>query len=224
MSQSHENISKKKLFILGSIYPSKFNSEIEALNFIEKVWNTHRSIHPFNDVLTSKKYSVWLCNEILNLGKRDIDENLNREIHSILLWATSTSPNITQISFSEAFERANNWRKKKILPPMVDLNRIISFNDDGYFLYDLIAEDLKYEGQLMGHCVGGYKKSYNFKSNILVSLRDAFNKPHVTFEATSDKSGNAPFSIIQQFGNGNKPVSFKHMNIIIQLISKHFKA
>ena len=207
---------------MKSIYPSKFENRSSAIEFIENVWSTHRLIHPFSDSLTSKKYGVWLCHKLLKSGKLEMDEQLRIDIHSILSWAVSTSPNISQLSFEEALKSSISWKKKKIVSPIIDMDRVIIHDDNGYFLYDLRKDDFKYEGHMMGHCVSTYEKSYKFKDNILVSLRDRFNKPHVTFESSISKENPEISTIIQQFGNGNHPISDHHMSIVINLLSKYF--
>lgn len=45
-----------------------------------------------------------------------------------------------------------------------------------------LAEALKYEGDTMGHCVGGYCPDVSSGETRIFSLRDAKNEPHVTIE------------------------------------------
>jgi len=47
-----------------------------------------------------------------------------------------------------------------------------------------LAEALKYEGDTMGHCVGGYCPEVLEGKSRIFSLRDAKGEPHVTVEAT----------------------------------------
>lgn len=47
---------------------------------------------------------------------------------------------------------------------------------------DKLAEALKYEGDTMGHCVGGYCPDVASGKTRIFSLRDAKNEPHVTIE------------------------------------------
>ena len=48
--------------------------------------------------------------------------------------------------------------------------------------YKKLEEALKYEGQTMGHCVGGYCPDVAAGSSRIFSLRDAKGEPHVTIE------------------------------------------
>jgi len=57
-----------------------------------------------------------------------------------------------------------------------------------------LQDALKYEGDTMGHCVGGYCDDVaNGRSNIF-SLRDAKGQPHVTIETAPVGAGNTPDS------------------------------
>jgi hypothetical protein len=51
----------------------------------------------------------------------------------------------------------------------------------------LLDKALKYEGDVMGHCVGGYCKKVEAKSSEIFSLRDAKGEPHVTIETAPAK-------------------------------------
>lgn len=59
--------------------------------------------------------------------------------------------------------------------------------------------DLKAEGNLMNHCVGGYARDVEQGRSQIFSLRDPYNKPHATIEITDN--GN---SVEQIQGNSNK--------------------
>jgi hypothetical protein len=53
---------------------------------------------------------------------------------------------------------------------------------DGWTIKELGADALGKEGQLMGHCVGGYCPAVRNHDSHIYSLRDPKNGPHVTFE------------------------------------------
>lgn len=53
---------------------------------------------------------------------------------------------------------------------------------DGWRIVNVAAEDLENEGNLMGHCVGGYEDEVEDGTSIIYSLRDPQGTPHVTFE------------------------------------------
>jgi len=51
-----------------------------------------------------------------------------------------------------------------------------------------LADALKYEGDTMGHCVGGYCPDVASGKSRIFSLRDAKNEPHVTIEVRPSKA------------------------------------
>lgn len=53
--------------------------------------------------------------------------------------------------------------------------------------YDDLEKALKYEGDTMGHCVGGYCEDVAAGNSRIYSLRDAKGQPHVTVEASPGK-------------------------------------
>jgi hypothetical protein len=75
---------------------------------------------------------------------------------------------------------------------------------DGFKIVQLTTKDhCKREGNLMGHCVGGY----NPKTKTILSLRDSQNQPHVTLEIKKEnevhqikgKSDKAPIPKYQKY-------------------------
>lgn len=59
--------------------------------------------------------------------------------------------------------------------------------------YAQLKEALKYEGDTMGHCVGGYCDDVASGRSRIYSLRDAKGQPHVTIEA-QPYAGNVPIT------------------------------
>ena len=57
--------------------------------------------------------------------------------------------------------------------------------ENGFTIVDVNTEhDLEIEGDLMGHCVGGYCDDVAEGIMTIYSLRDKRNKPHATIEVT----------------------------------------
>ena len=52
-----------------------------------------------------------------------------------------------------------------------------------------LADALKYEGDTMGHCVGGYTPDVVSGTSRIFSLRDSKNEPHVTVEVQPSREG-----------------------------------
>lgn len=61
-----------------------------------------------------------------------------------------------------------------------------SFGDGWTIQRVQTAHDLELEGELMGHCVGGYCHQVNNGDSYIYSLRDPKNRPHVTIELNED--------------------------------------
>jgi hypothetical protein len=53
--------------------------------------------------------------------------------------------------------------------------------------YSALSEQLKYEGDTMGHCVGGYCNDVVEGRSRIFSLRDAKGEPHVTIETSPSR-------------------------------------
>ena len=145
------------------------------------------------------------------------------DLFLILDWAIETKPNLSSIDFEEARILQEKWisqlKKKGIIRPNpIDSERVIYQCSSGRFLYLLKAEDLDYEGFVMGHCVGGDNFKHRVRNNrsIIISLRDAQNTPHVTIEVAimKESSGGMVGTVIQQHGKGNKdPVASYHKDL-----------
>jgi hypothetical protein len=170
-----------------------------------------------NDDRRKHKYDVWIANEV----KRQIVADPNtkttildkeHEVFLILDWAIETRPNLTSFSFDQALEEQKKWMVRLqhqgvIRPPPIDVERVIYKCSNKYFLYLLKPEDLAFEAQAMGHCVGGdhYKSKIKNSRSLIISLRDERNMPHVTIEIglTQNHVGKWQGSVLQQQGKAN---------------------
>lgn len=175
------------------------------------------------------KYDVWIAKE----AKKN-KEILNRivDLRLIVDWAYETKADLFSYSFDEALSEQARWHvemlsKYKIEDlkiPEIDESRIVfRFSDKNHFLYILNADELKYEGKIMGHCVGGgsYKQKIKNKISIILSIRDSKNQPHVTIEIDVSTR-----TVIQQYGKGNSEPVQKYRNLIKEffLFSTDFKS
>ena len=66
---------------------------------------------------------------------------------------------------------------------------------------DVLDKALKNEGELMGHCVGGYCDDVISGQSRIFTLRDQKNKPHVTIEGTPgvERPASVPPEVAEQF-------------------------
>jgi hypothetical protein len=167
------------------------------------------------------KYDVWIAKE----AKKDIDI-LSRiiDLRLIIDWAVSSKADLFAYSFQEAFIEQAKWHQEMLLQydiedlkiPNLDPNRVVfRFSDKKHFLYLLTPDDLKFEGQSMGHCVGGqnYKSKVKGKISLIISLRDQNNEPHVTIEIDIPSS-----QVVQQYGKGNREPVQKYQKLLKEFV------
>jgi hypothetical protein len=91
---------------------------------------------------------------------------------------------------------------------------------------EILDKALKEEGELMGHCVGGYTDDVVDGYSRIFTLRDAKGKPHVTIETvptTGIEETDAPFSehhdVSQIRGKGNKKVVPKYHEYVLDFLN-----
>jgi len=83
----------------------------------------------------------------------------------------------------------------------------IVWSGSGYEVVKLKPADCQIEGNLMGHCVGSYKRQVSEGTSEIYSLRDSKNNPHVTIEVRHGK-------ISQLYGKSNKMPVEKYQIIL----------
>ena len=82
-----------------------------------------------------------------------------------------------------------------------------------------VQKQLKYEGDTMGHCVGGYCNDVLSGVARIFSLRDAKGEPHVTIEVTPTDVGD----VIQQIkGKQNLPPKDEYLPFVQDFIRKPY--
>lgn len=174
------------------------------------------------------KYDVWISREV----KKNLDViDKVMELRLIVDWAYETSADIFQFDFASAYQSQFDWhedmRKKyqveKMNIPNIEEDRVIfRFSDKEHFLYLLTENDLKHEGSIMGHCVGGknYKSKVKNKQSLIFSIRDKNNMPHVTIEVDVKSR-----TTIQKFGKSNQQPAEKYMRMYLEytLYASDFK-
>lgn len=229
MLTSREEYIKNNFF---SDLPSKEGNEL-----VKKISDIGNSIGYIggnanqNDDKADKrkhKYDVWIAKEIKN--DRDVIDKV-MELRLIVDWASDTNADIFKLNFNSAYQAQVEWHEEmrrrfqieKMNIPNLDENRVIfRFSDKEHFLYLLSEKDLKYEGTIMGNCVGGnnYKSKVKNKYSLILSIRDKDNTPHVTIEVDVKSR-----KTIQKFGKGNKSPVEKYIQMYIEyaLYASDFK-
>lgn len=95
--------------------------------------------------------------------------------------------NIDQLTPKEFDAHANSWDfEKNNSQPVFNYN-------NGWTIRQLTnAQECRYEGDHMGHCVGQYSSHIDSGNALVYSLRDKQNRPHVTFEITPPHTYHSP--------------------------------
>jgi len=219
-------LTKREEYIKKTFFSELPEEEAEKL--VKKISEVGNSIGFIGDNVNQDnelaekrkhKYDVWISKEVKK--SHEIIDRLT-DIRLIVDWASETKADIFQCDFNKAYQMQAEWhdemrRKYRIekmdIPTIVEDRVIFRFSDQEHFLYLLTANDLKLEGNIMGHCVGGkgYKSKVKNKQSLIVSIRDKHNMPHVTieFDVNSRK-------LIQKFGKGNKSPVAKYNEMLFE--------
>lgn len=229
-------LSKRELFIKSIFIPNQkkegveYPSDKEAEDIVKKISQVGETIGYIGTNLSKDesknnqrkhKYDVWIAKEV---KKNTAILNRIVDLRLILDWAIDTKSDLFTFTFQEAFEQQGAWHLEmiykydieKIEIPNIDNERIVfRFSDKKHFLYLLNAEELKYEGKIMGHCVGGsnYKQKLKNGLSLILSIRDSKNEPHVTIEIDVPSR-----SVVQQQGKSNNEPVKKYKNFIKEFL------
>jgi hypothetical protein len=129
---------------------------------------------------------------------------------------------LDKVTLPQAIERVakiNDWRTEQIekaaaksmenFPPIKEYKEGFKWHElkmpsnleNREEALDTLDKALKNEGELMGHCVGGYCQDVVNGSSRIFTLRDQKNKPHVTIEGTPgvERPASVPPEVSQQF-------------------------
>jgi hypothetical protein len=229
-------LSKREIFIKNIFLPKQKREGVEYLtekevdDIVKKISQVGETLGYIGENISKDdvknnqrkhKYDVWIAKE----AKKNISI-LDRivDLRLIVDWAIETKIDLFSFTFQEAFECQAVWHLEmisryeieKINIPNIDEDRIVfRFSDKKHFLYLLNAEELKYEGKVMGHCVGGnnYKQKIKNGLSIILSIRDGKNNPHVTIEIDVPSR-----MVIQQQGRANQEPIKKYKNFIKEFL------
>jgi len=176
-----------------------------------------------------KRFAKWLGNAIYtqeteennNLNSVDNPEELNvynndvRYIADYFNGSQEIPGNVWEMNWLSVFNLSEDYHEelKRGIKYTGEYKRkeVVYEFDNGFTIVDVDTEhDLETEGDLMGHCVGGYCDDVAEGVVTIYSLRDKRNKPHATIEITS--SG----SVDQIKGKGNDAPAEKYRGMIRQ--------
>lgn len=229
-------LTKREEFIKTFFIPIQkkegtfYMSDSEAEKIVQKISNIGNSFGFIGNNLSQDasksekrkhKYDVWIAKE----AKKDISI-LDRtiDLRLIIDWATDVKADLFAYDFQEACVEQAKWHQdmlnqyeiEDIKIPDIDHDRIIfRFSDKRHFLYLVSSNELKFEGKIMGNCVGGsnYRTKVKNKISMIISLRDQNNEPHVTMEIDISSS-----QVVQQYGKGNKEPIKKYQKLLKEFV------
>lgn len=105
---------------------------------------------------------------------------------------------IAKLNFKEFEEWLMEWKRDN--RESLSAGAVVYDFGNGYTIQKLTTpEQLQFEGDEMGHCVGGYHYQVERGDTIIYSLRDSKNIPHVTIEIQTVSQH--PFSAAEPMGD-----------------------
>lgn len=150
----------------------------------------------------------------------------NSKIRDVIDWIDSEDPDIMRFSLSQAIEASDIWHQKFTVDDQAkySTNHVVYEIGNGWRIVFLTPEDCETEGDLMGHCVGGYANAVRSGRTKIFSLRDNKNTPHATIEMVpfakiAKKPINRKLEIIQIQGKSNQDPIAEY----VSMISKWFE-
>jgi hypothetical protein len=165
----------------------------------------------------SKKYSIWLANQMktTNLRKREHD------VDTVLDWKREVQDvNLNELTFKEALNEAREFQNSLFIPNENGLENKNVVIDMGEFKWVQLvtAKDCIEEGNAMGHCIGNGHHSSQIATgkSMAFSLRDKFNRPHITLEATTESK-----RIFEFKGNSNQLPKVEYLKYFVNLVEKY---
>jgi hypothetical protein len=167
-----------------------------------------------------KKYAIWLANQIKN-NQLELNQLANANVDLILDWKKENQEiNLNDYTFNVALKEARKFQKTLFVPNpngLKNTNVVIDCGD--YKWVQLITkEDCREEGSAMGHCIGNSSHSSRISSGsaIAFSLRDKFNRPHISIEASSNDR-----VIIEMKGSSNQIPKDEYVSYFVDLFKKY---
>lgn len=120
-------------------------------------------------------------------------------------------------------ELPEGWSEEFVDTPLGKLRKFRNSLDEGLVSEDpteeALKKQLKYEGDTMGHCVGGYCDDVIGGQSRIFSLRDAKGEPHVTIEVAPTDAG----EVIQQIkGKQNLAPKAEYLPFVRDFLSNPY--
>ena len=137
---------------------------------------------------------------------------------------TRRGVDIMQLDATQMKQKIDDWDVElasKMDQETIDQDKgnvIYQFDDPPGWTMRLVAsEECDEEGELMGHCVGGYSSQVARGDIFILSLRDQNNRPHATIEAKPDGE------IVQIQGKQNEQPIDEYKKLIADFFDNGFE-
>jgi acetyltransferase-like isoleucine patch superfamily enzyme len=173
-----------------------------------------------------KKYAIWIANQIkdFNIDINSIDDD--NKIDRILDWKREAQEvNLNELNFKQALKIADKYFDSIFIKTSKSLKNKNVVLDCGQYKWVQLktVEDCVEEGNAMGHCIGNsnHSQSISQDRSIAFSLRDKYNKPHLTLEAPFNKEHNKFGKIFEFKGSKNQTPNVEYVKYFIDLLKKY---
>ena len=138
----------------------------------------------------------------------------------MLDWLLGTRPNYSGMTWNSALQRSAAWHQamadKRPRDKRMKTRNVVMTLPDNWAWVEIPFQDMRTEGELMGHCVG---RGTPQKDRKWLSLRDPWNRPHVTMDAKwSPEDG---WTLGQVKGKGNKVPIKVYAQLVLEFLSTH---
>jgi acetyltransferase-like isoleucine patch superfamily enzyme len=173
-----------------------------------------------------KKYAIWIANQIKEFSLNIHSFEDDNKISTILDWKRDVQEvNLNELNFKQAIKLANKYFDSLFIKTSKSLKNKNVVLDCGEYKWVQLktVEDCVEEGNAMGHCIGNSNHAENISSerSISFSLRDKYNKPHLTLEAPFNKNLNTIGKIFEFKGSKNQTPSVDYVKHFVELMKKY---
>lgn len=126
-------------------------------------------------------------NDGLNFMERPFLEHIADWFHSGNQNPTRRGVDIMQLTMGDMRRKIDEWEqwiRERDVEENRDGGTVLHKLPNGWTVRELAPENLDYEGNVMGHCVGGqgYRDAVSGGESRIISLRDEKGEPHATME------------------------------------------
>tara|TARA_Y100000389_G_C17464356_1_gene524268 strand:- start:3397 stop:4431 length:1035 start_codon:yes stop_codon:yes gene_type:complete len=172
-----------------------------------------------------KKYSIWIANQLKTykflFSDRERLIQFSIDIDNILNWKREVQNlNLNDYDFETALSKSITYQQSLFVSSEKSLKNKKVILDCGEYKWVKLStqEDCIEEGNFMNHCIGGNSHAPRIESGISMafSLRDKFNKPHLTLEANLNNK-----IIIEFKGSSNSLPKAEYLDYFVQLNQKY---